>query len=191
MLVHKEVDNAVAEVAQEEVTEEATWVQAVINNTPKDHLNNNQVLSHNNNLTIPNSNNNKSHHNNMEWFNVVTTQLWELLNNHYNNKFHYCLFQKLTCNHSTKLLIPMKRSNLLVTPCILISNKLSANNMQVKLLVCWLMRMQLISTYYSQIKVISLKKQGKLWVFYPKHKCNLYNPLTSEYKELYERVTIT
>lgn len=139
--VLKEVVTVVAEVAQEEVTEAVIWaVQVVINNMLRDH-HNNQVLSHNNNNNIISSNNNKCHPNSTVWFHVDTTLLWECNNSHNCNKFHYCLFQRLIWHNSTKLLTSTKRNNLLVTVCILISNKLSAINSQVKLLVCWSMRM--------------------------------------------------
>lgn len=172
VLDHKEVVNAVAEVDQEEVTEVATWVLAVINSSMlKDH-HNNQVHSHNNNITMLNSNNNKYHNNNLEWPHVDLTQLWVWLNNHKYNQSHYCLFQKLIWPNSSKSPIPMKRNNSLVTVYIQISNKLSDPSLLVKLQVCWLMRTPLISTYSLPINNTSLIKPEKPWVFSAKHKCN-------------------
>jgi hypothetical protein len=134
--VLKEAVTVEAEEAQEEVTEVDIWADLVaISNTLRDHPNN-QVLSQVN--TTLNSNN-KFLLNSLEWLlSAALTQLWACLSNHStkHHLFSCFLFLRLTYLSSRQSLIPMRRSSSLVTPCILISNKLSEVYLQARSRVC-------------------------------------------------------
>lgn len=159
---NKEVIKEVAEEATEEVREADTC--KVDNNILKDHLKY-QVPTVNN--SPHNSNNNNKCHHNLEWHHNAS-HLWVFLNNKCNNNSHYCLYLRLIWTNSKRSLKSLKRSNSLETLCILKLRRLSEVNLQVKLQVCWLMKMLWTSSNFWPIKHTSHKRLEKLWIYYNK-----------------------
>lgn len=125
LITEEEIEEA--EVAKEVVKEEVTCQD----NKCKDPLCN-QVLA----IISTKAIHNKCH-NLMELFLKVSINQWE---SHNKYKFHYYHFLKLISINCKQSKIPMRKSNSLVTLCILRLKLLSAKGSPVRLLVCFLMR---------------------------------------------------